>query len=416
MDQKKEVIVIGGGVIGLACAHYLAESGASVRIVEQKEIGQAASHGNCGLLCFSDVIPLCSPGTVTHEIMRALKGTSPLYIKPTLELKRLLWFLKFSMKCNGSHKEKAARAKFEILKYSADLFDPLLALDGMGCDFEKRGLLCVFKERENFESYRKTNDFLDRFGMGGRSIDKKQLLEMEPALSGDVVGGWLNPVDWHLRPDMLMGSWRDRLSREGVRMEEDAEVLDFETEGDIVTGVKTASGRFKADAFVLATGAWSPLTLARLGLDLPVQPGKGYSITMERPGVCPTHPCVLYEKKVVATPWKSAYRLGGTMEFSGYSDDLNPGRLGKLVSGAREYLREPLGHPVLEEWTGLRPMTYDDMPVIDRAPSWENLVVAAGHGMLGLTLATGTGKIVSDLIHDRKPEIDISPFRMTRFK
>ncbi len=118
---------------------------------------------------------------------------------------------------------------------------------------------------------------------------------------------------------------------------------------------------------------------------------------------------------MVVTPWKSGYRMGGTMEFSGYNDDLNPKRLSRLVTGAKEYLKEPMGHPVVEEWAGLRPMTYDDLPIIDRAPGHENLVVATGHGMLGLTLATGTGQIVSDLIYDREPQIDIKPFGMARF-
>ena len=183
-----------------------------------------------------------------------------------------------------------------------------------------------------------------------------------------------------------------------------------------IVGVDTVKGNFKADEFVLATGAWAPRTLRQLKLDLPVQPGKGYSITMERPGTCPTYPCSLYEKSMVATPWKSGYRLGGTMEFSGYSDRLNQKRLSKLISGAEVFFKEPVGHPVIEEWTSLRPMTYDDLPIIDRAPSHENLIITTGHGMLGLTLATGTGKIVCDMVYGNTPQINITPFGISRFK
>lgn len=415
MGSNKEVIIIGGGVIGLACAHYLIDKGASVRIIERDKIGDGASHGNCGLLYFSDVIPLCSPGAVSHEIARTLKGTSPLYIKPTLDIKRLLWLLKFALKCNGTHMTQAAKEKYEILNYSIGLSDTLLAIEGMNCDFEKKGVLTVFRDKHNFEKYQTTNEFMNIYNMGAIRIDKNELRKIEPALKNDMAGAWLNKNDWHLKPDMLMSSWRKHLEQKGVIMEEGCNLLGFEIKGDTVVGVDTVKGSFKADAFVLATGAWAPKTLKQLNLDLPVQPGKGYSITMERPGLCPAYPCCFYEKNMIVTPWKSGYRLGGTMEFSGYDDHLNHKRLSKLISGAIVYLKEPVGHPVIEEWTGFRPMTYDDLPIIDKAPSLENLIIATGHGMLGLTLATGTGKIVCDMVYDRTPEINITPFRISRF-
>lgn len=148
MEDKKEVVIIGGGVIGLASAHYLIDNGASVRIIDRDKIGEGASHGNCGLLYFSDVIPLCAPGTIRHEVIRTLKGTSPLYIKPTLDIKRLIWLLKFASKCNAPYMIRAAKQKFEILHYSISLFDTLMDLDGMGCDFEKRHADCVQEQRQ----------------------------------------------------------------------------------------------------------------------------------------------------------------------------------------------------------------------------------------------------------------------------
>lgn len=415
MKGNKDVIIIGGGVIGLACAHYLTHRGAGVTIIERDEIGMAASHGNCGLLCFSDIIPLCSPGTVGNELKKAIKGISPLYIKPSLNTDLVKWLLKFALKCNHTHLGAGTRAKFEILTYSIALLETLLAQPPMACDFERRGLLSVFKNRENFESYGATNTFLERYNMGCQRIDKEQLRELEPALSHDMAGAWLNPWDWHLRPDMLMASWRNALDQRGVFLEEHCRFLSFDVKGSTITGINTDRGKFQADAVVLATGAWAQEAVKQLKLNMPIQPGKGYSITMERPGLCPTYPCVLSERKVVATPWKSGYRLGGTMEFSGYNNYLNPKRLALLISGAKAYLKEPLGRLVVEEWTGLRPMTYDDLPIIDRAPGHENLVIAAGHGMLGITLATGTGKIVSDMIYNRQPQINIQPFGLDRF-
>lgn len=413
--MKKQTVIIGGGVIGLACAHYLAREGVGVTILERDKIGQGASHGNCGLLCFSDVIPLCSPGTVTHEIVRTLKGTSPLYIKPDLDMNRFFWLLKFALKCRKSHMTRAANQKYELLKYSTDLFDQLMTDERIACDFETKGHLTVFKTKENFEKYEKTNAFLESYQLGARKIDIDELNDLEPALRTDLAGGWLNPADWHLRPDTLMSSWQDSLRLNGVVIEEDNPVLDFETHGRTVTAVETARGKVEADTVIIATGAWAPEIMNRLDLNVPVQPGKGYSITMERPDICPTHPCSLYEKSMVATPWKSGYRLGGTMEFSGYNDVLNPKRLDRLVSGAKAYLKVPMGQPVIEQWAGLRPMSTDDMPIIGPVPSKENLLIATGHGMLGLTLATGTGRIISDMVLGKAPEINVAPFSLSRF-
>lgn len=416
MNKNKKIIIIGGGVIGLACAHYLIEKGAHVTIIERDEIGMGSSHGNCGLLCFSDIIPLCSPGTVTNELIKAVKGCSPLYIKPAMDMGLMIWLLKFALNCNKSHMDTGSRAKYDILTYSVPLFEALLASNDMACDYEHKGLLMVFKDRKNFESYESANRLYEPYNLAARRIDKEELHTLEPALSNDMAGAWLNPADRHLRPDMLMTAWRNALVQKGVIIEEGCACKDFEIKGNTITGVNTEKGRFTADAFVLAAGAWTPRTLGQLKLNLPIQPGKGYSITMDRPGICPAHPCSLAERKMVVTPWKSGYRLGGTMEFSGHNDTLNPKRLGRLISGAREYLKEPMGRPVVEQWAGLRPMACDDVPIIDRAGRHDNLVIAAGHGMLGLTLATGTGKIVSDMIYGQKPEINISPFGISRFR
>jgi D-amino-acid dehydrogenase len=415
MESKKEVLIIGGGVIGLACAHYLLEKGAKVRIIEKDRIGDGASHGNCGLLYFSDVIPLCSPGAVSNEIYRTLCGNSPLYIKPNLDINLITWLIKYAAQCRSTHMVQAAKDKYEILNYSIELFEKLLALENIECDFEKKGLLTVFKDLKKFNAYKKTNAFLGRYNLESRQLEKKQALEMEPALSPDIVGAWYNKSNWHLRPELLMASWRKHLAGKGLVIEEHCKMIDFEIQGNIIKSVNTIKGRYSADTFIMATGAWAPQTAKQLDLHLPVQPGKGYSITMERPGICPEIPCLLYEKSMVVTPWKSAYRLGGTMEFSGYSSDLNPKRLSNLLDGAALYMKEPIGHPIVEEWTSLRPMTYDDMPIIDHAPSQENLIIATGHGMLGLTLATGTGKLVTDMVYGKTPDINIKPFGISRF-
>lgn len=416
MDENRDVIIIGGGVIGLACAHYLIDSGVGVRVIDSGKVGEGSSHGNCGLLYFSDVTPLCSPGVVSKELIKTFKGISPLYIKPQLDIAKYLWLVKFAMKCTSSHKKQAAKDKYAFMMYSMDLFKSLFAASPLPCDFEDNGVLTVFKEEENFKAFASTQEFLADFELQGQEISKEHLSEVEPALLDNLAGAWLNKADWYLKPDLLMKAWHKLLEDKGVIFHENCEVLDLSIQNSAVHQVHTSQESFQAKDVILAAGAWTPKITRKFGLNLPVLPGKGYSITMGRPEICPTYSCVLYEKNMVMTPWKSAYRLGGTMEFSGYSSSLDRNRIDKLVRGATAYLKQPTGQPLIEEWTSLRPMTYDDMPVIDRAGHLKNLIIATGHGMLGLTLAPGTGKMVCDMVLGRPVEIDINPYSLKRFK
>ena len=167
--------------------------------------------------------------------------------------------------------------------------------------------------------------------------------------------------------------------------------------------------------FVVAAGAWTPLLNEHLGCRVPIQPGKGYSLTMPRPAVCPKIPLIFPETRVAVTPFQSGYRLGSTMEFAGYDESIRPERLQLLKDGATAYLQEPYCEPVQEEWFGWRPMTYDSLPIIDRSPKYENVMIAAGHNMLGLSMAPATGKLVAELVEGTSPHIDPKPYRVSRF-
>jgi D-amino-acid dehydrogenase len=266
------------------------------------------------------------------------------------------------------------------------------------------------------QGYAAVNDLLRPHGVAAEALVGKALLDVEPALREDVYGAWYHRADSHVRPDKLLASWKQALARSGVVIEEDCRLERFRCAAGCVEAAVTNRGERAARDFVLAAGAWSAPVAAQLGLKLPMQPGKGYSITMDRPAVCPQIPCYLYERRVVATPWPSGYRLGGTMEFSGFSTALDSRRLAALTAAASEYLTDPVGHPVVEEWAGLRPMTYDDLPVIDRADRFQNLFLATGHGMLGITTAPATGKLAAELICGNPPHIDPAPFSLRRFR
>jgi len=417
MEKQSDVLVIGGGIIGLSCAYYLAKAGKNVRLLEQDAIGAdtAASYGNCGLVFISHLVPLCAPGTIRHEMMRRLQGGSPLYIKLAPNVKRFKWFLNFARKCNTKHMAYAIKARSNILQNSIELLVKLFAEEHIECDWEEKGVLMVFKSRSEMLKYGKTNDLMKPYGLDAVSLVGDELFDLEPALGKEVYGAWFHKKDSHLRPDKLLSAWQQVLLKMGVAIEENCRLEKLVAESRQIRHAETTGGIYSADEYVLATGAWTPQLTDRLKLSLPVEPGKGYSLTMARPAVCPAIPCYFSEPSVVATPWKSGFRLGGTMEFSGFNSDILARRVQNLISGANEYLKAPVGEPVMEEWVGMRPMVYDDLPIIDRAPNHPNLVVATGHGMQGISMATSTGKLVMEIITGRRPHIDPAAFGIRRF-
>ena len=415
MEKRSDVLIIGGGIIGLASAYYLAKAGQKVRLIEQDTIGAGASRGNCGLVVTSHLVPLCAPGAILQETKRWLQGRSPLYIKLAPDVKRFAWLLNFARKCNRAHLAHAISVREQILTHSRTLFAKLFKQEQIDCDWEENGILMLFKSRSAMQKYGEINALLKPYGHDAVSVVGNELFRLEPALSRDLYGAWLHKTDGHLRPDKLMTAWQRVLQAQGVEFEENCRLETLAADNHRIQGAQTANGYFTAATYVLATGAWTPQLTHQLKLHLPIQPGKGYSLTMPRPAVCPQIPCYFYEESVVATPWKSGFRLGGTMEFSGFNSDIHARRIQNLTAAAKEYLQEPIGEPVMEEWVGMRPMVYDDLPIIDRAPHHHNLVIATGHGMTGISMATSTGKLVAEMITGRELHMDARAFGIRRF-
>ena len=412
--RATDVLIVGGGAIGMACAHYLARAGRTVRLIERERIGAGASHGNCGLVVVSYLMPMCAPGVVQKELFGLLRRSSPLYVKPAVDVDLLIWLLRFAGMCREGHLRRAIPARLALLGSSDGLFQELFRDHGIDGEYERRGVLIVCRTEPAMHAYEAKNDRLRPFGHAADPLVGNALQAVEPALREDVFGAWHHRTDSHLRPDRLLQSWKQVLTRSGVIIEEDCRLTGFRREGDRIAAAVTSRGGFEAREVVLAAGAWSAPVADQLKLRLPLQPGKGYSMTMTRPAVCPRIPCSFSERRVVATPWPSGYRLGGTMEFSGFAAPPDHRRFSALTAAAADYLRDPVGSVVVEEWTGLRPMTFDDLPLIGPAPGFRNLWVATGHGMLGITAAPATGKLVQEMICGQTPHIDPSPFRVGR--
>lgn len=410
------VVIVGGGIIGASCAYYLQRAGARVTIVDKQKFGAACSQGNCGYICPSHVLPLAEPGAIGRTFKAMLKPNSPFTIKPRLDPALWSWLVAFARKCNLNDMLASGRALHPILESSLALYRTLVAEEGLQCEWEDRGLLFAWKSKAEFEAYGKTNDLLAReFHLPAEKLAGAALLEKEPALKSGLAGGWYYADDAHLRPDRLMSEFRRLLEARGVTIIEQREFQGFSLEGDTVRAARCGAAELPADAFVVATGAWTPLIQQHLRCRIPIQPGKGYSITMPRPAVCPKIPMIFPETRVAVTPFETGYRLGSTMEFAGYDSSINRGRLQLLRDGAEPYLQTATCEPVEDEWWGWRPMTYDSLPVIGRAPVASNVYVATGHSMLGLTLGAATGKLISELLTGEPPHVDVRPFSVNRF-
>ncbi len=416
MAHKQNVVIVGGGVIGATTAYYLLEKGFSVSIVEKETFGCGASHGNCGLIVPTHVLPLNTPGNLVKGLRWMLKKDAPLFIKPGLNPDLFKWLLKFAGHCTHRHMFDAASGCAAMIHGAIDDYAAMLEKENLRCDWEHRGVLHLFNSPTAFKKHQSHDALIRQFTFGARPLGRDALVRLEPAVGEGVVGAWFDEAVAHLRPDTLMAELKRVLSNKGVTVVEGTEVKSFRVENGRAVAAETDRGSMDGAFFVVATGAWTPFLGRALGCHIPIQPGKGYSVTLDRPPSCPTRPCFFEEAGMVATPWNSGLRLGGTMEFSGYDPLLNRPRLRALYRGARRYLGSPVQDGVQEEWCGWRPMTHDGLPVIDTPPGLGNLVVAAGHNTLGLTMAQATGKLVADIFSGDTPHIDPRPYRMDRWR
>ncbi len=415
--MSKSVVIVGGGVIGAACAHFLLDSGWNVTVIDKGRFAGGCSHGNCGYVSPSHVLPLAEPGAIRGTLRMVLRRNSPFRIKPRLDLALWSWMTNFARRCNHADMMEAGRGIQALLDSSMTLYRELIERHGLECEWEQKGLLYVYQSRALLEAYAEIDQLLrEAFGRPAVRYDGEDLNRFEPSLRPGLAGGWYYDCDAHMRADRLMASWRKNLESRGALIREGCTFTSFAggTSG-AATAVETSGGAFSADAFVMATGAWTSTLARHLGCRVPIQPGKGYSMTMRRPEKCPTRPLIFPETRVAVTPMQSGYRLGSMMEFAGYDESLRPERIGLLKRGAEPYLVEPYTEQIEEQWYGWRPMTYDGKPIIGPCPAMKNVLIAAGHNMLGLSMAPATGRLVAEMLDDRPPHVDPAAYSATRF-
>ena len=410
------VIVIGGGIIGLMSAHYLRKTGFDVTIIEKADFAAACSGGNCGYICPSHVLPLTEPGALRIALKSMLQPNAPFRVKPRADPALAKWMLQFARRC--THKQMLAAGVHlqAILESSMNEYRRLVADENLICEWQESGLTYVLRSPRAMEAFAKTDALLTKhFGVSAERIEGDRLSAFDPALRDDLSGAFHYRCDAMLRPDRLSAQLGERLRDCGVEMISDCEVAEVRSADQQVEALVTSRGEMSATHYVLAVGAWSGPLARQIGLRLPIEPGKGYSVTMQRPEPCPVHPMLFPEHKVGVTPFADGYRLGSMMEFAGFDDSIPEKRIAQLKTSAEPYLRSPHTDTETDRWFGWRPMTWDSLPVIGPAPRLSNVTVATGHNMLGMSLATGTGKLVAEVLSGEKPHLDVAAFSPARF-
>lgn len=416
-EASIDCLIIGAGVVGLATALALLDDGREVTVIDARHVGAGASHGNCGTLTPSHAPPLAGPNTLQRAARWMFTPDAPLYIKPTLNPDTLRWMLGFARRCNARDFEASARAKYTLLADSRQRIQQWVGRYGLQCEFAETGEDYVFKTQRDIDRELHDVPLLRELGVDVEIVDGKTYEARDPAFKPSLAGAMCFRGDAALRPDRYVAELARVVRERGGHIIEHCALQSLESSAQGVV-VQTAQGPLRARDVVLATGAWAPQIAHAVGLPWlrkTIQPGKGYSITYSSPEIVPKRPVILYEPSVCVTAWGSGYRLGSTMEFTGYDDSLNQKRLGALERGAAQFLHQPVGPQVQEKWCGWRPMSRDDIPLIGRAPGHTHLWMAVGHGMMGVSMSASTGQLLADMIADRTPCVNPAPFDPARF-
>ena len=416
-NADSPVIVVGGGIIGLASAWWLARRGVACRILDHDPLDDGASVGNAGLIVYGHP-PLTRPGVSIQGLKWMFDPDSPLYIRPRLDGDLARWLWTFHRHCKRPHFERCMSILAHMGWETARGFDLMLEEASIQCDWRPSGWLDVCLARESLEEATREIDHLSSHGYTASTIDGDALRAEDPAFSDEVFGAVRYDQSATMDPMAFMGGLRRDLRARGVEFIQgvDAGVERILVEDGRTTGVRLADGRDLATGrVILAAGTWTGPLAATVGLEVPMEPARGYHRELEAVPHTPKTGGVFRETFIAFTPMFDRLRLAGTLEIAGHGRPWTISRLQNLVPAASRYLRE-LGEASLgSEWAGYRPCTPDGMPMIGEVPWAKGLVVATGHAMMGMTLGPITGRLVSEMICDGKPSIETPMLDPVRF-
>ena len=409
------ILIIGGGVIGVSTAYFLAEKGASVTLIEKGDVAAGSSYGNAGLVCPCHSVPLPAPGALTQGVKWLFNPESPFYVKPRLDADLLAWLWRFQSFANRKAYDRAVPLLRDLMRASLDLYQTIIERENLACYFEKSGGLVLYRTAAGLEHGQKETAVLQNHGLQMELLSGDEVRQMEPLARPEIVGGIHYQEDAHLTPHLFVQGLAQAARARGVNLLTQTELLDFTLDGGRITAVTTTRGTFRPEQLILAAGVWSSPLARQLGLKLPMQPAKGYSVTIKRPSPSPQTHLHLGEAKVIATPMGPYLRFAGTLELAGYDLSINRRRVQAILRAVDNYLKGMEEKEIVEIWRGLRPCSPDGLPYIGRSARVSNLIIAAGHAMLGISMGPITGQLTAELAAGERPSLDLAAFDVERF-
>ena len=417
--MSKQVLIIGGGVIGLASAYYAAQRGHRVTVIERhgEEDGNCSS-GNAGMIVPSHFVPLAAPGMVALGLKWMWNPESPFYIQPRLSGELFSWGLKFWRAATPEHVRRSAPLLRDLSLASRTCFEELSALPDSDFGLVKKGLVMICKTQRALDEEGHYAARANELGVPAGVLDGKGLAQLDPNVTMDAAGGVYFPKDCHLLPDRFMATLKQHAAKAGVKFEWNTEVTGFTQQNSRLTSVRTSKGDFHGNEIVLAGGAWSPVIARELRLDIPIQAGKGYSLTLAKPRQLPQICAIFTEARMAITPLAGKLRFGGTMEIAGLNEDINLRRVQGIIKSVPNYYPAFSSQDFdgITPWCGLRPCSPDGLPYLGRTKKFANLTVAAGHAMMGLSLGPITGRLVAEFLSDEKPSFDLRLLNPDRYQ
>lgn len=414
--MSKNVIIVGGGIIGMCSAYYLQKEGHQVTLLDQSNFSKGASYVNAGIITPSHIISLAAPGMINKGIKWMFSSTSPFSIKPRVDLDFIKWSWLFKKASTQQKVETSIPIIKDINLFSKELYEEMQNSNEFDFFYKDKGLLMHYQTDKAGEEEWKVGQRAIQEGLKVENLTKEEVQKLEPEVDLNIKGAVYYHSDAHMSPNEFMQQLKLYLENKGVQFIANEEVIDFTTSNNTISSIITKNQQISADEFVIATGSWTQKLSKKLGTKIPLQAGKGYRINVTKEtGI--KIPAILMEAKVAVTPMDGYTRFAGTMEIAGINEDINLKRVQTIANASKNYYKDLIidKEAIENTQSGLRPCSPDGLPYIGKLSNLKNVTVATGHAMMGWSLGPATGKLVSEIISNKKTSLNIHPFSVERY-
>lgn len=398
----KEVVIVGGGIIGVCTAYYLQAAGLEVTVVDDGDFASGCTHGNAGMIVPSHFVPLASPGMMAKGLRWMLSKKSPFYIRPRLDADLLRWLWLFYKSSTANHVQACAPLLRDMHEEGKEAFRSWQDLPGLDFEFATRGILMLYHSKAGEKAEWEGASHAHSLGIEAVPMSGDELVLLDPSIDVMKAGGVYYPGDATVAPDVFMKQMIALLKQRGVNFLSRTHIIQIDEKSANHCVLKSEEGNVMTSKHVVvANGVWASKLLARSGYHLPLQDGKGYSMTVATEKGQPGIPAILHEARVAITPFENRLRVSGTLEISGLDDQVRDHKMRSIVNAIPQYYRGVSVVVPESVWFGYRPCSPDGMPYIGRAHEGSAIIIATGHAMMGLSLAPATGRMIRDLMLHR---------------